>query len=774
MSSRLSLTVTRMSKPLQAMFFSMAGCIFFSTPVSAQEQEIMIEEVTVTAQKREESLQEVPIAITAISGEVLREDGVVTLHDISEKIPNMVFSAFSVGQPEIAIRGIGTKEDGAAASDSTVVSVDDIYIAARTAQVFDIFDLERIEVLRGPQGTLYGKNSIGGSINFVTTKPTADTHIRVAQTVGDFGRFDTGGLITGALGDNLAGKFSFSRRKFDGYLDNLLFDEKWGEADTLAMRAQLLWTVAEKVDILFGADYSDDDIGATNREPIGSTGPLHDCGCVSDPVAVNEALGGAGDAHDTLAETEGFTDRQVFGINAKVMWDIGNMEFVSITSYRESDFDWLEDSEGLPPSPYVDLTGVSGPGAGVGLTRPAEEGFSFDINDSAVEETEQFTQEFRLTGQSTRGIMWVAGVFFSKEDITRSERFAFTALGGPGEDQLSDYQANQENDATSWAVYGQATYPVTERMNLTGGLRYSYDEKKILVDNVRFSGIPLLLQAFDPASAKEDWNNVSGRLALDYSINDDAMVYGSISTGFKSGGFTGAATTQERATTPFDEETAISYEVGLKGLWANRRLQTNMAAFFTDYDDLQVTRFFQPEGGTLGEFITENAGKAEIKGFELEVVGLLTDSFEVGGSFAYLDAEYTEFFGTPSITGTGDFSGNVMRQAPEYSFYLYARYTFTLQNSSQISAKVDYAYQDDMFFDPNNNPITISPSYDLWNARLAWTSANKNWEVAGWIKNIGDEDYNHHAFSQRGSRIAFGRFGPPRHYGVTVTYNYSN
>jgi iron complex outermembrane receptor protein len=773
MNSRLSLYTASMAKSVQAVIFLLAGCTVFSAPVYAQDQETMIEEVVVTAQRREESLQEVPIAITAISGEVLREDGVVTLHDISEKIPNLIFSAFSVGQPEIAIRGIGTKEDGAAASDSTVVSVDDIYIAARTAQVFDIFDLERIEVLRGPQGTLYGKNSIGGSINFVTAKPTADTLIRLAQTVGDFGRFDTGGLISGGLSENLAGKFSFSRRKFDGYLDNLLFNERWGEADTLAMRAQLLWTVAEKVDILFGADYSDDEIGATNREPIGSIGPLHDCGCVSDPVAVNEILGGAGDGQSTLAETEGFTDRQVFGINAKVMWDIGNMEFVSITSYRESDFDWLEDSEGLPPSPPVDLTGSSG-NPGIGLTLPPENGFSFDVNDSAIEETEQFTQEFRLTGTSDRGMEWVAGFFYSKEDIERSERFAFTALGGPGLDNLSDYTAHQKNDGTSWAVYGQATFPVTDRMNITGGLRYSFDEKKILVSNVRHSGIPLLLQAFDPTSAKEDWNNVSGRLALDYSVSDDAMVYGSISTGFKSGGFTGAASTQERATTPFDEETAISYEIGLKGLWANRRLQTNLAAFFTDYDDLQVTRFFQPEGGTFGEFITENAGKAEIKGFELEVVGLITDRFEVGGSFAYLDAEYTEFFGTPSVTGTGDFSGNVMRQAPEYSFYVYGRYTFTLQNSSQISAKVDYAYQDEMFFDPNNNPITIAPSYSLWNARLAWTSASKSWEVAGWIRNIGDEDYIHHTFSQRGSRIAFGRFGPPRHYGVTVTYNYSN
>jgi len=741
--------------------------------VHAQDNEFEIEEVIVTAQKRAENLQEVPIAITAISGAVLREDTVRSLHDISEQIPNLVFSAFSPGQPEIAIRGIGTKEDGAAASDSTVVSIDDIYIAARTAQVFDIFDLERIEVLRGPQGTLYGKNSIGGSINFVTAPPTEDTRIRVAQTFGDYGRVDTGGLISGALGENFLGKFSFSRRKFDGYLDNLLYDEQWGEAETLAMRAQLLWHASENVDVMFGGDWSDDDIGATNREPIGSVGPLHDCGCVSDPVAVNIALGGDGDAHDTLAETEGFTDRQVHGLNAKVTWDTGKMDFVSISSWRESDFDWIEDSEGLPPSPPIDLTGASG-SPGPGLTAPPEQGFSFDLNDLAVEETEQLTQEFRLTGESARGMEWVAGFFYSKEDIKRSERFSFTALGGPGLDNLSDYTANQENDSTSWAFYGQVTWPVTERMNITGGLRYSYEEKKILVGNVRHSGIGLLLQSFDPTRAKADWDNVSGRLALDYSINDDAMAYASISTGFKSGGFTGAATTKEVATTPFDEETATSYEVGLKGLWANRRIQTNIAAFFTDYEDLQVTRFFQPEGDSLGQFITENAAKAEIKGLEFELVALLTDSWELGGNFAWLDGEYTEFFGTPSAGGGGDFSGNVMRQAPEFSWYAYTRYTISLQDSGQISAKVDYAYQDDMFFDPNNNPITIGPSYGLWNARVGWTSASARWEIAGWIKNIGDEDYIHHVFSQRGSRVAFARFGAPRHYGVTFTYNYFN
>lgn len=748
-----------------------------AAPVMAVEDnndDLGIEEIVVTSQKRAENLQDIPLAVTAFGGDELREADISSLQDIGNRTPGLMFSAFSVGQPEISIRGISTKEDGASASDSTVVSIDDVYIAARTAQVFDIFDLERVEVLRGPQGTLYGKNSIAGAINFVTTTPTEETQIRLRQTVGDYGRFDTGGLISGKIANNLFGKFSFSRRDYHGYLRNILqgspyFGKRQGGANTFAWRAKLRWVPTEALEILLTADGADDNIGASNREPVGSAGPLHDCGCASDPVAVNIALGGAGDPWSTLAETAGFTDRQVNGYSLRVNWDNDFGTLTSISSFRRSSFDWLEDSEGLPPSSvFVNFDDPAGPGPA--FTAPASSGFAFDVNDAATEKTRQITQELRFASPAEDRLSWIAGLFYSHERVDRTETFTFTAIG------LSNVGSNQRSiqfgRSNAFAAYGQATYHVTETVDLTGGIRYSYEKKKARVAAELLAPPPLLLQPFGLVSAQKGWNNVSWRGGLDWNVTENAMLYTSVSTGFKSGGFTGSSSTAARATTPFSPEKATNYEAGLKSTWLQNRVRLNVTAFRTDTKNLQVTRFFQPVGGIFGEFITENAGKARSKGVEIEFLARPVRGLEIGGTYAYLDAKYTRFTGTPSITGTGDFTGNRMRLAPKHQFSAFSKYTFDLGNSGLVSARVDYRYQSLSFFDPNNNNITTIPGYDIWDGRLAWNSVDGRWEVAAWVKNIGNEKYRTHVFSQRGSRIAFAIFGAPRTEGMTITYNY--
>lgn len=739
-----------------------------------------LEEIVVTAQKRSENLQDVPIAISAFTGAQILEDGIASLEDIGSRTPGMVFAAFSIGQPEIAIRGVGTKEDGASASDSVIISVDDVYIAARTAQVFDIFDLERVEVLRGPQGTLYGKNTSGGAINFVTLKPSQETRVRVRQSVGDFGRFDTGAMISGQIAENFFGKVSFSRRQHDGYLRNILqgsefFGQRQGESNTFAWRAQLRWTPGERTEILLSLDGADDNLGASNREPVGSTGPLHDCGCASDPIAVNIALGGDGDGHTTLAETEGFTDRDVQGYSLRIEHELGDMTLTSITAYRESDFDWLEDSEGLPPWPgLIDLTGTLGNPL-VGLLAPAAEGFSFDVNDSAIETTSQFTQELRLTSGGSSKLLWTAGLFYSREEIDRTETFEFPSLGGPGGNDIT--ASTQENTTNSFAVYADGTYDIFNDLSLTAGLRYSSDKRSIGVEGQVIQGLGLLIKPFDRVTASDKWDNLAWRAVLSYRINTDVMAYASAATGFKSGGFTGSASTAERATTPFDQEKATNFEVGLKSRLLDNRLQLNITAFFTDYKDLQVTRFFQPVDAAFGEFITENAGKAEIKGVEAEFVALPFEQLEIGGSYAYLNAKYTDFQGTPSLAADGStldsgaFNGNRLRQAPKTMLNFYGKFTQQLARGS-ISAKISYRYQGLSFYDPSNNPITTIPAYDIWDARLAWRSEDENWEAAFWVRNFGDEQYRTHVFSQRGGRIAFAIFGAPRTFGLTLTYDY--
>jgi iron complex outermembrane receptor protein len=739
-----------------------------------------LEEIVVTAQKRSENLQDVPIAISAFTGDQILEDGIASLEDIGNRTPGMVFAAFSVGQPEIAIRGVGTKEDGASASDSVIISVDDVYIAARTAQVFDIFDLERVEVLRGPQGTLYGKNTAGGAINFVTMKPSEETKIRVRQTVGDYGRFDTGAMLSGQIAENLFGKVSFSRRQHDGYLRNILqgsefFGQRQGESNTFAWRAQLRWTPSEQTEVLLSLDGADDNLGASNREPVGSAGPLHNCGCASDPIAVNIALGGDGNGHTTLADTEGFTDREVQGYSLKITQDFENLTLTSISAYRESDFDWLEDSEGLPPWPgLIDLTGTLGSPL-VGLLAPPEEGFSFDVNDSAIEATEQITQEFRLANSGDSKLQWTAGLFYSREEISRTETFEFPALGGPGGNDIT--ASVQENTTKSFAAYADGTYAISDDLSFTAGLRYSSDKREIGAEGQVIQGLGLLIKPFDHVTASGKWDNVAWRAVMSYRVNADVMAYASAATGFKSGGFTGSASTADRATTPFDQEKATNYEVGIKSRLLDNRLQLNITAFYTDYTDLQVTRFFQPVDAAFGEFITENAGKAEMKGVEAEFVALPIEQIEIGGSYAYLDAKYTDFQGTPSLAADGSilesgaFNGNRLRQAPETMLSFYGKFTQQLEKGS-ISAKVSYRYQGLSFYGPSNNPIETIPAYDIWDARLAWRSDNDNWEAAVWVRNFGDEQYRTHVFTQRGGRVAFATYGAPRTFGLTLSYDY--
>ncbi|MBJ7437461.1 MAG: TonB-dependent receptor [Sphingopyxis sp.] len=757
------------------------GSLFLATPALAQDvdrddPQVAANEIVVTANRREETLQKVPAAITAITGETLARDNITSLEGVADRTPGLTFAAFAAGQPEIAIRGVGTKEDGPAASDSTVVSIDGVYIAARSAQVFDLFDLERVEVLRGPQGTLYGKNSIGGSINFVTLKPSEDFRMKLQVKAGNYGRMDAAGLISGPIAENLFAKVALSYRSSDGYLRNVLagspqFGERWGETESFSYRGSLRWTPSDRFEAIVTVDGVRDDNGATNREPVGSQGPLHNCACASNPVAVNVALGGAASPYTTLASVEGYTKRTIFGANLQLNYEFDFATLSSISAYRETDYDYLEDSSGLPPSSvFTDLTGASGSPNNV-LLGPATNGFTFKITDAVREKPTQYTQEIRLISPSGDDFEWIAGLFVSKEKNSRTEGFNFPALGRT--DRLPSVSDSiQTSDGLAYAAYAQASYRLAPALKITGGARYSYERKKITSQAIIRSGLPLLLQGYPQVAAKDSWRNFSWKLIADYELRRDLLAYASVSTGFKSGGFTGTASTALTATTPFDPEKAVNYELGTKAQLFDRRVRLNIAAFYTDYRDLQVTRFFQPAGTTFGQFITENAGKARIKGVEVEASANPFRGFEFGGTFAWLDAKYTEFTGTPSQIVTGDFDGNRLRQAPKYAVSGFAGYTHDFADGSSLGIRGTYKYQSLSYYDPDNNPITVIPSYELVDGSIKFTSADEHFELSLWGKNLTKTEYRTHVFSQRDSRVAFALFGEPRTYGLTATFKY--
>ncbi len=463
-----------------------------------------------------------------------------------------------------------------------------------------------------------------------------------------------------------------------------------------------------------------------------------------------------------------------------------------------------------------------------------DQGFRRDATDTAIEDNEQFTQEFRLSrfGDSSD---WLVGLFFSEEELKRTETFYFgnfmnfgdwrTFSGGaPTPNFLGNAAvapvnvSDQVNDSTSWAIYGQSSWDLNDTMRLTAGLRYSYEEKEYTasgqafldifgdaattiavlgipsIDILNTTAIAVVVQQYDAVTAKDDWDNVSGRLAYDWDVTDDVMLYASLATGFKSGGFTGSPSAASRATIPFEPEEALSLELGTKAYFFDRRLRLNASLFTTDYDDLQVTFFTVPLGSAaaFGEFFTENASSARINGLEVEFLALASDSFEIGGFVAFLDTEYKDFLTETIVDGSRcggsnavlidpaditqgcrlNFSGNKLRQAPEFTANVYGRYGWELASGASVAAKLDVRYQDDSFYDPDNNSITVIPSYTLVDGRVAYTSASGAFEYALWGRNLGDEEYRTHIYSQRGGTIAFANFGAPRQVGFTFTWNY--
>lgn len=755
---------------------------------SSPEKDSGIAEIVVTAQKRAENLQDVPVAVSAFGGDALEKANIKALEDIQGRAPGLVINSFSPGQPEVAIRGVGTKEDGAGASDSTLIMVDGVYFATRTATNIDIFDLERLEVLRGPQGTLFGKNAIAGVVNYVTRKPTiGELEFKLRQSVGNFGTFDTGAGVNIPLGDNAAARVSISRRDTDGYLTRVNVgtpavpvgtedDDDIGFAERFSWRAAVMWEPSDRTTLLISLDGADDNFGTDNREPVGSTGPLHNCGCASDPVAVNIAIGGTagknGGVYSYAGNELGFSKRNIVGGMAQFDHE---MDFATLTvlgAFRDSKFKNVLDSAGLPPSPVIDLTGSHG-NPNLLLLGPAVNGFSFDNIDVIDEKATQYTGEIRLTSQAAQRFRWVAGLFGSIEDIQRTEGVGFPALS----DQSlvpSFVASNMDFHGKGVAGYGQATFELTDTLSLTGGARMSYEKKRILASNVVTSSpnLLLILRPFMPTQGEDNWSNFSWRLGAEFRPNPDIMLYGAVSTGFKSGGFTGTATTAARATTSFDPEEATNYELGAKLDLLDRRLRLNTSAFYLDYKDLQVTRFFQPPTSGFGEFITENASNARVKGIEIELTAKPLEFLEFGGSYTYLDARYKDFFGTPDISGAGDFSNNRMRQAPKNTWSAYVQFFHEFASGSVITANLSGRHQGKVFTNADNNPLDVLPQYTLADGWLSWRSADRKWEVQGWVKNIGDKAYRTHVYTQRGNRIAFGTFGAPRNYGVTLSYEY--
>ncbi|MCY4042137.1 MAG: TonB-dependent receptor [Gammaproteobacteria bacterium] len=707
-----------MAKRVQLAFL-MALPLALMTTVDAGAEETngtevaMLEEIVVTARKREESLQETPISITAFSAASLEAANMVDLRDIGKYTPGMSFTSYGMGSSEagaIFLRGIGQSDHMVTTDPGVGLYIDGVYVGRNQGAALDLLDLERVEVLRGPQGTLYGKNTIGGAVNVISRKPTGTPGGHVSLTVGQDGRFN--GAITGEtpLGDQSALSFGFLSKNRDGVGEQVFTGAEAGDEDSLSGRAQFSWQ-GQAIEFSLAADATRARQAAMPHSFYAHADWLG-VGTCYQRAADGFALCGAGtgaDPFDSYSLDNLDTEQDLFGLSATLEWDVSeNLVLKSISAYRDMEYLGSLEFDGAPQRVvYYRETGAS----------------------------DQFSQELQLTGTTDASLTWIAGLYYFTEE---------------GHNDQQDYEFGgrtnrvSQVETSSYAAFGQATMDIGPRLSVTGGLRYTEESKDyhVLRSNLDASGAMTIDDAGQPSYAipptaiDETWNAVSGTLNVNYALAEGVMVYGTYSRGFRSGGFA-ARPAAPASVGAYDPEYVDMFEIGLKALVLDDRLRFNAAVYRNDYEDYQaqVNRV-----GNSFDTRVLNAAAAEIDGVELELTALISPIFRIDATYAYTDAEITKVDLDPSLEANFS-AGHKLPYVSENTFSISPQLDVPLASGGSVLARLDYAYRDDFYGQIANSPFEREKGYGLINGRIEYRSAADNWSVALYGINLADETY---------------------------------
>jgi iron complex outermembrane receptor protein len=725
-------------------------------------QAAVLEEVIVTAQKREQSAQELPMSVTAISGDTMTKLGISDSQELVQHTVNVTNNA-ALGEgsrPAYYVRGIGLMDFNSNNTGPVGVYRDEVYLSNMTTQMVPLFDIDRIEVLRGPQGTLFGRNTSAGALSFFSTTPSQETEGYVTAKLGDHGLSRFEGAVGGGLTENLSGRISALKLDSDGHIDNKSGSGMEGARDILAWRAQLGWQASDAVDVLFNIHG-----GKDKSEPsgYGHWGQTTDGATPCEPSAISanqcvDALGFRNDYSDFYAidsDVNKRNDTDTLGGVVKVNWSIGDITLTSVTGYDDADQLLWEDADASP-------------------NNLAHTSYGTDVDT--------FSQELRAVG-STDNSNWIVGVYYMTEDMAIKQTAELLGLfSGFSLDDLTGILGDADTaqfifdnvvftshfadqDTDSYAVFGQVEYSLTDDLTATVGLRWTREERDFeYTTNYDMTNYGPIVPAFTLSDDFDD-DDISGRLAVDYTLNDDVRVYASISQGFKAGGFNGGFLFTPPPKISYDSETVLAYEIGLKGDFLENTLRLNMAAFYYDYSDMQVFTFINTGG--LPTQVLDNASDAEIYGVELEADWQATERLGFFLGLGLLDTELKDFQSVGE-----DYSGNQLPLAPEFNAVGMAFYDIPLDSGASVSLQLDFSYDDDVFFLPSNNPVFEQEGYGLVNARATFTSSNDQWEIAAWGKNLTGEEYYSAMFDFSDFGLVELMQGADTSYGIEATFRF--
>lgn len=678
-----------------------------------------IEEVTVTATRRETALQETPIAISAFGAEELKKFDMRDSRDLMSVVPNLyvqrVFSSPSTQQ--YGMRGLGQSDTPA---DPTVgVYIDDIYLPRSVAQLFDLPGIERVEVLRGPQGTLYGRNSTAGAIRYITSEPSDELRLSLSAGAGNYNALESHNLLSGpVVKEKVYGSIAGVYKSRDGYTTNRNTGKRVNNLDQLAVRGKLRFVLNDQWEIGLSADYEND--GSDTVHYVPQTPPP---GLDSDPRVTYETA-------------DRRVDLDAFGVSARAIYKANeDLTVKSITSYREFEGYFPNEFDGLPPMTATFLA----------------------IDHSAL------SQEFQVLADYSWGQL-TAGLFYFKELYAVDARNALSTanlyFGGLG-----------DLDTRSYAAYGQSDIPVGDKLTVTLGLRYTYEEREFYAEGYRLSSDLDITGTTYTASPSSSARSFTPKIGAQYQWTPDLMTYVSFSKGFQAGGYSLRAASASIANLEFGPEYVKAYEVGIKADWLGRRLRTNLTAFYNDITGKQVSVFL-PEYSVA---TVQNAATAYTKGIELETTAALTDRLMLSASAGWLRTSYTDWpnaFGCPARCTNG--KGQDLVYAPEWTANARLAYELPLNTLGALSFSADLQYQGRAYTRTPNGTVldlerTSDPGYYL-NTNVRYMPTDRLSFNAS-VRNVTDKTYRMYVFGLPG--IAMGEsYSLPRMYMITATYSY--
>jgi len=767
-----------------------------------------VEEIVVTAQRREQSLQDVPVSISALDSDTLERNGVAGLHDIGNLMPGVTIGNSQSARSTSSIRGIQSNAFGFGLEESVPFYLDGVYLGSGFSTLGELMDIQQIEVLKGPQGTLFGRNASAGAINVRTVRPSDELEGEVSLNVGNYGLLTT--KLSGnapLMDDRLLIRGGVSKTERDGWQLNTETGDRDGyEMDRQSAYVKGVFLASDDVEVEFSADWSDQDdhSGYFSIAEANSTfSPIY--AAFANPYSFSSSSGTSG---NYAAASNGFYTNYGFGVTAvapadevdsrnkkeirgasvKVTWDVNDEStFTSVTSYRES----------------TGYLGTDGDGSNLGLVNSVQETsieeinqeFRFSVSNDLADWFVGFNayrQDFRADRTvSLSGMIpaaRLAPILFSA-GVTPA---AVAALHAASNTALTEVSSG-ENATSSYGLYSDVIWHLSDRMNLTVGARYTYDEKEfeqLATDNNTYLGDGLLFPNLDQLANPEDykvsdsWGNLSGRIVLDYALTDTSLAYVSLAQGYKSGGFNTARTVEltsggfrypEGASEPFEEETNVNFELGYKSTLMDNRLRFNTSLFAYEYSDLQ----FLLSDASSPITQTINASKVNGYGLDTDILFAATENLSVFANIAYMQAEYgedvldasgavrveqgSETPMTPELSGTIGFD---LRTHLEGVGELRGNLSYTY-TGSHLQSNIDIT-QD--FSDSTN----ASGAYSVVNGRISLLTLDDAFEVAVWGKNITNEYYAHTVTGTASSTAGVMTHVPaePRTYGVSLAYSF--